>query len=44
MCLNINILLILNIYICLRNHMSVHNIKSTDVILEESDIMLSIGL
>jgi len=31
-------------YIFLRNHMSVHNIKSTDVILEESDIMLSIGL
>jgi len=28
----------------LRNHMAVHNIKSTDVILDESDIMLSIGL
>jgi len=28
----------------LRNHMAVHNIKSTDVTLDESDIMLSIGL
>ncbi|CAI6357793.1 unnamed protein product [Macrosiphum euphorbiae] len=28
--------------LAVKNHMSVHNIKSTDVILEESDIMLSI--